>query len=55
MTLKTTFQQAAETFKYTCSPPAMFQVQGDDRRFETWEKEMKAKLNPQVTMAVFIL
>lgn len=53
--LKSTFGQAADTFKYKCSPPAMFKVEGDDRRFETWEREMKSKLNPGVTLAVFIL
>lgn len=54
-TLKQTFQQAAQTFNYKCSEPALFQVNGDDRRFETWEREMKSKLNPSVTLCVFIL
>ena len=33
----------------------MFKINGDDRRYETWEREMKQKLNPKVTMAVFVL
>ena len=42
-------------FQYPCEPPAMFQLQGDDRRFETWEREIKAKLNPSVKCVIFIL
>ena len=37
------------------NPPAMFKVNGDDRRFESWEQEMKSKLNPKVTFVVFLL
>ena len=53
--LKETFKKAANLFQYPCEPPAMFQLQGDDRRFETWEREIRAKLNPSVKMVVFIL
>ena len=54
-TLAQTFKQSAETFKYDCSQPAMFKINGNDREFRSWETEMKAKLNPNVTLAVFIL
>ena len=33
----------------------MFKINGNDREFRSWETEMKAKLNPTVTLAVFIL
>ena len=32
-TLAQTFKQSAETFKYDCSQPAMFKINGNDREF----------------------
>ena len=42
-------------FGYPATAPLVVQVNGDDRRFKTWEDEFKKVLNPQVTMVVIIL
>ena len=33
----------------------MIQVNGDDRRFATWETELRKVLSPDVTLVVVIL
>jgi hypothetical protein len=41
-----TIKQCLDQFKFEAGPPVLFEVKGNDRQPESWEKLIKEKINP---------
>ena len=54
-TFAETMKQTMQQYNCQSNPPRLIEVQGDDRRFENWEKTLKDVLNPQVQCVVLLL
>lgn len=50
-----TIEKCLTQFGFTYAKPALFKLQGNPQRFDTWEKSLKANLRPGVQAIVLLM
>jgi aubergine-like protein len=50
-----TIEKSLSQFGFSYAKPALFKLQGNPQRFETWEKSLKANLRPGVQAIVMLM